>query len=110
MILGLKCQALQESQTEEAAAADHVEEAGMRTKEVDLMDDSMVEGRVDLLGLLDLVELEDSTGEVVFHNHIFLDEEDNDWLGSYYVQDQPPMMSLEFEELKQLLLVPILEE
>ena len=68
------------------------------------MDDSTEEGRVDLLGLLDLVELEDSTGEVVFHNHIFLDEEDNDWLGSYYVQDQPLLVSLE------LLLVPILEE
>ena len=80
MILGLKCQALQ---TEEAVAADHVEEVGIHTKEVVLMDDSMEEGRVELLGLLDLVELEDSTGEVVFHNHIFLDEEDNDWLGSY---------------------------
>ena len=92
------------------AAADHVEEVGIHTKEVDLMDDSTEEGRVDLLGLLDLVELEDSTGEVVFHNHIFLDEEDNDWPGSYYVQDQPPtLMSLE-ELMQQLLLVPILEE
>ena len=69
--------------TPEDTAADHEEEVGIHTKEVDLMDDSTEEGRVDLLGLLGLVELEDSTGEVVFHNHIFLDEEDNDWLGSY---------------------------
>ena len=103
---------------EEDTAADHDEEVGIHTEEVDSMDDSMEEGRVELLDFPDLVELEDNIGEVVAHTHItFLHEkeeaeEDNDWLESYHLYDQPPMlMSLELEELMlQLLLVPILEE
>ena len=65
MILGLKVQALhsfpeEDQMAPEDTAADHVEEVGMRTKEVDLMDDSMAKGRVELLGLLH--EREGSSG------------------------------------------------